>query len=265
MISQVTPLILTYNEAPNIARTLGQLTWAGRVVVVDSFSTDETEAICRRFPQVEFVQRKFASFADQCNFGLTLVRTPWVLSLDADYVLTDELVAELRALKPEDVCAGFSARFTYCIGGRPLRSTLYPPRVVLYRAAGARYRNEGHGHRVEITGTTRALNGRILHDDRKSLDRWFGEQLKYSAQEARHLKETPRRALNRADRLRQWMVVAPFAVLFYLLFWRGLLLDGWAGWAYVFQRMLAELLLSLRLLELRLNPSRAGEGKPRGE
>ena len=122
MSSPITPIILTFNEAPNIARTLGQLTWAGRVVVVDSFSTDETEAICRRFPQVEFVQRKFTSFADQCNFGLTLVRTLWVLSLDADYVLTDELVAELRALKPEDACAGFSARFTYCIGGRPLRA-----------------------------------------------------------------------------------------------------------------------------------------------
>ncbi|MFN5855908.1 MAG: glycosyltransferase, partial [Pseudanabaenaceae cyanobacterium] len=42
MIEQIQPLILTYNEAPNIARTLAKLSWAKRIVVIDSFSTDET-------------------------------------------------------------------------------------------------------------------------------------------------------------------------------------------------------------------------------
>ena len=252
MLEQITPLILTFNEAPNIARVLEKLSWAKRIVVVDSFSTDETEATCRKFPQVEFIQRKFESFADQCNFGLTQVRTPWVLSLDADYILSDELVAELRGLKPEAACDGYAARFVYCVGGQPLRSTLYPPRTVLYRKDKARYRNEGHGHRVEIPGAVGALKGRILHDDRKPLDRWFAEQLKYSAKEAHYLLDTPRGKLNRADRLRRKIIFAPFAVLFYTLILRGLILDGWAGWFYVLQRTLAEMLLSLRLLEEKL-------------
>ena len=254
---EITPLILTYNEAPNVGRSLEKLRWAEKIVVVDSFSTDETEAICSHFPQVEFVQRKFDSFADQCNYGLSLIGSPWVLSLDADYILTGELVAELRALEPDAACDGYRVNFVYCVGGRPLRSTLYPLRTVLYRRAKACYRNEGHGHRVQISGAVGALRGRILHDDRKPLDRWFAEQLKYSAQEAKYLLATPREDLNRADRLRRRIVFAPFVVFFYALLWRRLILDGWPGWHYVLQRTLAETLLSLRLIEQKLKPGGA--------
>src|ERR1051326_2035309 len=152
MLDQITPLVLTCNEAPNIRRTLERLCWAKEVVVVDSFSTDDTLAIARRFPNIRIVQRAFDSFADQCNFGLQQIQTPWVLSLDADYILSEALVRELSQLSTlnsqPSTCA-FSARFRYCIQGRPLRASLYPPRTVLYRKDKARYRNEGHGHRVQ--------------------------------------------------------------------------------------------------------------------
>src|SRR6476619_2943691 len=94
MLTEITPLILTYNEAPNIGRTLEQLRWARDIVVVDSFSDDETLEIVSGFPQARVVQRKFDTFAAQCNFGLTEagIATEWVLSLDADYELTPELV-----------------------------------------------------------------------------------------------------------------------------------------------------------------------------
>jgi len=107
---------------------------------------------------------------------------------------------------------------------------------------------------VQVEGQTRPLAGRILHDDRKPLERWFAEQLKYSAREARHLCETTAHELNRADRIRRKIILAPPAVFFYTLFGRGLLLDGWPGWFYVLQRTLAELLLSLRLIEAKLSP-----------
>ncbi|MFM2295289.1 MAG: hypothetical protein RLZZ350_1702 [Verrucomicrobiota bacterium] len=255
MPSLITPLILTFNEAPNLARTLAQLAWAERIIVVDSFSTDDTLAICKNLPQVAVVQRRFDTFAGQCNFGLTQINSPWVLSLDADYVLTDELVAELRALAAADDVAGFSARFTYCVHGRPLRASLYPPRTVLYRANAARYADDGHGHRVQISGKISSLAGKILHDDRKPLDRWLGEQLKYSAKEAVHLTSTPVAQLNRADRIRRKIILAPPLVLLFTLFGKGLIFDGWPGWFYALQRTFAEVLLSLRLLEQRLKTS----------
>jgi glycosyltransferase involved in cell wall biosynthesis len=127
MLSQITPLVLTYNEAPNIERTLSRLKWAKEIVVVDSGSTDETCDLVRKLPQARIVRREFDSFAQQCNFGLQQIRTPWVLSLDADYFLSDELVRERQAWSPKHGVAGYAVRCRYCVHGRPLRASLYPP------------------------------------------------------------------------------------------------------------------------------------------
>src|SRR5439155_2121351 len=105
-----------------------------------------------------------------------------------------------------------------------------PPRTVLYRRHKARYRDEGHGHRVQIDGRTEMLEGWIDHDDRKPLDRWLHEQSWYAMIEARHLLETPKPQLNLQDRIRRRMVIAPWLVFFYTLLGKGLILDGWAGW-----------------------------------
>jgi glycosyltransferase involved in cell wall biosynthesis len=252
MTAEVTPLVLTFNETPNIERTLSQLTWAKRIVVLDSFSTDATLEIIRKFPQVEIVQRQFDTFATQCNFGLTQIRTPWVLSLDADYFVTDELNQEIASLQPPAGVTGFSARFTYCIYGRSLRASLYPPRIVLYRREAAKYHDEGHGHRVTVSGDVACLHAKIHHDDRKPLHRWLAEQNRYAQREAEHLLCSPKSELKFPDRLRRKIWIAPFVVFFYTLLAKGLILDGWPGWYYVAQRTYAELLLSLYLLEAKL-------------
>lgn len=249
----ITPLLITFNEIQNIGRTLAQLGWAQRIVVIDSGSTDGTLDLLARNPRVEVVHRPFDSFAEQCNFGLAQIRTDWVLSLDADYELSDALVSELAELQPGPTDIGYKAAFVYRIHGRPLRGTLYPPRTVLYRVAGARYENEGHGHRIRLQGQVIALRGRIFHDDRKPLSRWLGSQLKYAAREAAHLLETPRERLGRADRIRLMGWPAPILVLGYVLFAKGAILDGRAGWFYAFQRLLAEVLLALELLDRRLS------------
>src|SRR5262249_17995908 len=133
MIEDITPIVITYNEEANIARTLDRLIWAKRIVVIDSGSTDGTLDIIRCYPQAECVHRPFVEFVSQCNFGIAQVTTSWVLSLDADYELSDELVTELHCLHPNAATVGYQAGFVYRIFGRPLRGTLYPPRTVLYR------------------------------------------------------------------------------------------------------------------------------------
>src|SRR5437588_207940 len=123
----ITPLILTFNEEENIARTIGKLSWAKEVVVVDSGSTDRTVEVARAsHTNVRIVTRAFDSFAGQCNFGLTQINTEWVLSMDADYVLTPELIAEIATLDPDLTIAGYRADFRYCILGHALRRSAYP-------------------------------------------------------------------------------------------------------------------------------------------
>lgn len=248
-LSQITPLILTRNEAANISRCLKPLSWANQVVLLDSFSTDDTVRIAQgAHPNIVVTQRAFDSFAQQCNFGLSQITTEWVLSLDADYILTPELMAEIAALDPAADIAGYSSEFRYCIFGHALRSTLYPARTVLYRRQLAKYRDEGHGHRVVVDGKVEKLSGKIDHDDRKPFSYWIRSQDRYAIIEARHLLSMPLDSLSFQDRLRRKIFLAAPLIFFYLLFGRGLILDGWPGWFYVCQRTIAELMLSLRLL-----------------
>jgi glycosyltransferase involved in cell wall biosynthesis len=244
-----TALVLTHNERENIGRTLAALPQVQEVVLIDSLSTDETVDIAKAaVPNVRILEREFDSFAGQCNFGLAQITTEWALSLDADYVLSAELSAEIAALDPPSDVAGYSVEFSYSIYGHPLRGSAYPPRTVLYRKDKARYRDEGHGHRVVIDGRVEKLAGKIYHDDRKPLSHWIQAQDRYAILEARHLLSRPLGELNFQDRLRRKIFFAAPAMFFYLLFGRGLILDGWPGWFYVAQRTIAELLLSMRLL-----------------
>ena len=251
MIERITPLILTYNEAPNIGRMLERLCWAGEIVIIDSFSTDETLDIISNFPQARVLQRRFDTHEKQWNFALkeSGISSEWILALDADYLITLELLEELKSLNPQAEIAGYSADFIYCVNGRALRGSAYPPVTVLYRRAKAHYRQDGHTQRVITDGKVKPLRARILHDDRKPLSHWLQSQARYMRIEARKLAEADGTSLGWADRLRRMRVVAPFGMLCYCLLVKRAILDGRAGLFYALQRTVAELILSLYLVE----------------
>jgi glycosyltransferase involved in cell wall biosynthesis len=251
-LDEVTPLLITFDEMANLERTLAALDWARQIVAVDSGSSDGTLERLRADPRITVRVRVFDDFASQCQAGLELVETDWVLSMDADYVLTPELIREIATLSPPQDVDGYAIAFDYCVHGQALRGSLYPPRVALHRARGARYRMDGHGHRVELRGRVGRLAARIRHDDRKPLSRWLAAQARYAESEARHLIDTPWRRLGWADRARRLIVIAPWLVPVYCLVVKRGLLDGLPGWYYALQRGVAEAVLSLKLIEARL-------------
>ena len=244
----VTPLILTYNEAPNIARTLQQLTWATQVIVIDSFSTDETTKILASDPRVKVFQRVFDTHATQWNYGLEQVSTEWVLSLDADYFVTDQLLAEI-GLSTHASIDGYFIPFRYCVFSKPLRGTILPPRQALFRKSKCTYFDDGHTQLLVNKGISGQISAPIYHDDRKPLSRWLWAQDRYLLIEANKLLETPSNELSLGDKIRKQKILAPFVILIYCLILKGGILDGWQGWHYAFQRMLAEILLSIRIIE----------------
>lgn len=261
MLENITPLILTYNEAQNIGRTLEQLRWARDIVVVDSFSTDETLEIASSFPQVRVLQRLFDSHAGQWTFGLreTAITTEWMLALDADYVLTNEFLLEVEALVPDAAVKGYRARFVYCANGKRLISGIYPPVSMLYRRRDASYVQDGHTHKLVLEGRVENLRSPVLHDDRKPFSRWLEAQSRYTKLEANKLHASTFESLTWSDRVRCWRVVAPAATLLYCLIIRGGILDGWGGFYYAFQRTLAELMLSLYLIDHDLRDARGSK------
>lgn len=254
MVEKITPLILTYNEAPNIRRCLDQLRWAGRVVIVDSFSEDETLVIAARYPNVKVYQRKFDSHAVQWSFGLTAtnISTEWVLALDADYILTEKLIDEIKSLNPDREITAYRSRFIYCVFGKPLRASLYPPTIILFRREGSNYIQDGHTQRLSINGKIRNLNEKVFHDDRKPLKDWLVAQDRYMDLEAHKLMQGGKE-LNLADCVRRIPFPSPFLVFFYCYFGKGLFLNGWHGFYYSLQRMTAETILSLKWIKQKLS------------
>jgi glycosyltransferase involved in cell wall biosynthesis len=245
-LESITPVILTRDEEANIGRTLEHLAWAKEVLLVDSHSTDATLSIAAKFKNVRVLQRTFDTLAGQSNFGIASATTPWVMLLDADYIVPPEFVDELRALEPN--AHAYIAPFAYAVQGRPLRATLYPPRVVLMQRDRATVWQDGHAHRIRVDGETGTLRTKLVHDDRKSFRRFVARQRTYMKQEAEKLRSARPRDLNLAARVRTLIVVAPFAVVFHALFVKRLILDGWPGLVYAWERFVAELILSWELL-----------------
>lgn len=250
VLADITPVILTFNEAANISRTLERLTWARDIVVVDSGSTDETLEIASRFPNVRVAHRPFDSHAEQWRFATTKtgVSTDWILRLDADYQMEPTLREEIAALRPERGIDAYRIAFTYCIDGHPLRASLYPALPVLFRRGHGRFEQDGHTEKLFIDGAVVPLKGRLLHDDRKGLDRWLQNQVRYQAYEADKLTSRPWSSLGWADRVRRTRVLGPLAVALHCLIAKGLLFDGKAGLLYTAQRVTADLILSMHLL-----------------
>ena len=256
MLGAITPLLLTFDEMPNLERTFAPLSWAKRIVVVDSGSTDGTVEWLGRDPRVELFSRAFDAHARQWEFGLqeTGIQTPWVLALDADHVLSLELVDELRRLEPPAGVAGYEAAFRYWIEGKALRASLYPPRVILARRSAARFEQDGHTQRLVVAGGVARLRSAIGHDDRKPRDRFLRAQAKYAKAEADKLLSPGSRssiagALRRAGWITPWL-----APLWYLIV-RGGLLDGRAGWIYAGERATAEWILAMEILSRRIRRS----------
>lgn len=250
MLAHITPVILTYNESANIGRSLERLAWAREVVIVDSGSTDDTLAIAGRFPNVRTVQRPFDTHAQQWRFAVeeTGVASDWVLRLDADYMLEPALRDEIAGLAPAAETAACEIAFTYCIEGKPLRASLYPALPVLFRRGKGRFVQDGHTEKLRIDGPVVKLRNRLLHDDRKSLERWLQSQSRYQAAEAEKLLSRPWSELGWADRLRRTRVLGPPAVAVHCLIVKGLVFDGTAGLLYTAQRVTADVILSMHLL-----------------
>ncbi|MPT35123.1 MAG: glycosyltransferase family 2 protein [Flavobacterium sp.] len=109
---KISGLIITYNEEKNIREVIECLDFVDEIIVVDSYSTDNTVAIAKTYPNVKVVQNKFVDFTTQRNLALKLARYNWVLFLDADERITPPLRAEIIAevQKPETKDAYYFVR-----------------------------------------------------------------------------------------------------------------------------------------------------------
>jgi glycosyltransferase involved in cell wall biosynthesis len=264
-------LILTYNEAVNIAACIGSLPWHDDVHVLDSGSTDETATIAERMgATVHF--RTFTNYADQRNFGFSLpFRHDWIVMLDADERMSADLAAEIDRflVRAGSEFAMARVRRKDIFMGRWLqRSSGYPTwftRIV--RRGRVRVERDVNEEYVP-DGRVEALAGHILHYPfNKGIDWWFERHNRYSTMEAERLQMErssariafsdafARDAARRRACLKQILYRIPgrhIVVFLYLYVFRLGFLDGRPGYTYALMRAAYEIMIDAKMTANRM-------------
>ncbi len=190
-------LVTTYNEGDRIAGCLDTLRWCDEILVVDSFSSDDTVAIASRFPRVRVLQRRYFGAASQKNWGIDRLRNDWVLILDADERVTPQLRDEIEEVlaAPAPACAFSVPRRTYA-WGRPVRfSGWQHDRVVrLFRRDGARYPDRRVHADMETVEPPARLSAPLEHGMIDSLSEYASRVQRYALWGAAQLWRDGRRA-----------------------------------------------------------------------
>ena len=120
-MSKISAVLIAKDASDTLARTLESVTWCDQIIVViDSRTTDTTEKIAREFTNDVYVQ-EWLGYGKQKNFAISKANNEWILSLDADEVVSSELATEIQAAIVDSKFDGYSIRFETYIGDRLLK------------------------------------------------------------------------------------------------------------------------------------------------
>jgi glycosyltransferase involved in cell wall biosynthesis len=162
---KLTATIVTLNEEKNIARAIESVRCCEEIIVVDSGSTDRTRAIAKQ-RGVRVIPHAWPGYAQQKNWAAEQASNDWILSIDADEALSEELEAELLALKAAGLSgAGYNMpRLAQYLGRWIRHSGWYPDRKVrLYDRRQARWTGEYVHESVQVDGPVGELKSNLLH------------------------------------------------------------------------------------------------------
>ena len=188
---QISAVIITHNEERNIRRCLESVQdVADEIVVVDSLSDDKTEEICNEF-NVKFVKQQWLGYSEQKNFANNLASNDWVLSIDADEELSEELKNSILELKNKDISSDnvFSMnRLTNYCGHWIRHCGWYPDRKIrIWNRNVGKWEGEIHetlafSEEVE----EKVLKGDLLHYSFATAQDYKNQQFKFAKMRGQH-------------------------------------------------------------------------------
>lgn len=267
----ISTVIITRNEADTLPRCLNAIDFSDDILVVDDFSEDNTSEIAKR-SGARVLSHALKDFADQRNWAMENgeLKYDWVLHLDADEVLTPELINEIseRLETTDGDLAGFYIARKTMLGNRWLRhSSTYPawvPRLVHQHRV--KYLQVGHGEKLgSAKGRMEYLKNSFLHYNfSKGWADWFDRHNRYSSLEAKNMIEQTSNlgffnlfSSNPDIRRRALRVVSyrfpfrPWLRFFYVYFLRFGFLDGRSGLTYTVLQSIYEYMICLKVRELK--------------
>jgi len=163
----ISAVIITKNEADRLAETLKSVQFCDEVIVIDSFSTDETTSVAKNLNAHVF-QQAFLGYGAQKNYGFTKAKNDWVLSIDADEIVTHELMAEIQQIVNQGVqdCVALNIPRKHVFLGKLFKygkeSKDLLPR--LFNRNFAHYDDALVHEKLVINGPSKSLKNPLLHN-----------------------------------------------------------------------------------------------------
>ena len=224
----ISAIIITKNEEKNIARCLNSIvSLADEIIIIDSHSTDRTEQICASYDKLSFHCTDWKGYSETKNYGNSLAKGEYILSIDADEVISDELMQSLKNFAAEsnraEACS-FNRLTNFC--GKWIRHCGWYPdkKIRLWRKDLAHWKGKVHEKPVFTrTVTIGHLKGDLLHYSYHSVEEFRNHTRKYSDLASREIAEKGVRFLL----LRSF--ISPLSRFITGYFFRGGFLDGYYG------------------------------------
>ena len=191
MKQPLSAVIITHNEEKNLRECLASLCdLVDEIVVVDSSSTDQTQAIAREFGAVIQVKNDWPGFGAQKNRAVSLAKNDWILSIDADERVTPELAKEIAdLLKTQPQCQSYEIPRSSWYCGRFIKhSGWYPDYVLrLFNRQTAKFSMDLVHERVLPSGAVGQLNSPLLHYSFQDFSHVLTKMDRYSSASAEQL------------------------------------------------------------------------------
>ncbi len=254
-MSKISALIICRNEEKNIEECIKSILWCDEVIVIDSFSSDETLNIVKKYTRKIF-QNKWEGFADQRKFALTKVSNDWIFAIDADERCTKKLEDEILTLmKKENISEnGFELpRKSFFLNKWIKHGGWYPNyQMRLFRKAFADVTGRLVHESYYISGQTGKLKNNILHYTVNSLQEYINKINSYSGLSAS--EKLHRKKINYID-----IFVMPQIAFFHQYILKGNFLDGIEGLMVSKFHMVTKLLNNMKIWELQNKNDKPGK------
>ncbi|MCH7761307.1 glycosyltransferase family 2 protein [candidate division TA06 bacterium] len=190
-MNSLSVVVLTHNEEKNIEECLRSVEWADEIIIVDSNSTDGTTEVARRWTE-KIYQRKWEGFGPLKNFGIEKAMGDWILSLDADERVTEELKREIQeVLQNKNPIQGYYLPRRAFFLGRPIRAGGWYPGYVLrlFQREKGRFNHSLVHEALQVKGKVGYLKEELLHYTDTDLHHYLEKLQQYTSLAAEELYE----------------------------------------------------------------------------
>lgn len=181
MQTKISVFIIAFNEEKIIAKCLEKLTWANEIVVVDSGSTDRTIEICQKFG-AKVISNPFENYGIQKQFALQNTQNEWVLSLDADEILSDKLILEIQNIQFSDAISGYKIPRTHVFLNKIFNygSENKKPILRLFNKKVGKFEESKVHETIIVKGNLKNLKNEMLHYTVDDIATAVRKQINYS-------------------------------------------------------------------------------------